>query len=144
MTANDRIALWTYRHVGTMQFFWVCVVVTGSVVFVPSLQWAREWVLLISSAVLQLAFLPLIMVGGRLESELAEKHRKELDEAADSRRQELFDAQEQRAAEDHQHLTAMFDLLRFVACSDPAECRALAEQELRELHPRGADRFAKD
>ena len=63
LTLSDRIALWTVNIVGTMGFFYFCVIL----VTVP-LFWAASMPVIqyISSGYLQLIFLPLIMVGQNL------------------------------------------------------------------------------
>jgi uncharacterized membrane protein len=69
LTKTDKIALFITQRIGTMGFFYACVVlVTLPIIFktmVPTVQY-------ISSGFLQLVFLPLIMVGQNLQGRHAE------------------------------------------------------------------------
>lgn len=69
LTGSDKIALFITRHVGTMTFFYFCLVlVTTPLIFpttLPVVQYA-------SSGYLQLILLPLIMVGQNLQGRHAE------------------------------------------------------------------------
>lgn len=69
LTSSDKIALFITRHVGTMTFFYFCVVLVTTPLLFPT---ALPVVQYISSGYLQLIFLPLIMVGQNLQGRHAE------------------------------------------------------------------------
>lgn len=69
LTGTDKIALFITRHVGTMTFFYLCLVlVTIPLIYNP----AMPIVQYISSGYLQLILLPLILVGQNLQGRHAE------------------------------------------------------------------------
>lgn len=69
LTRTDKIALFITRHVGTMTFFYACLVlVTIPLVYNPALPLIQY----ISSGYLQLILLPLILVGQNLQGRHAE------------------------------------------------------------------------
>jgi uncharacterized membrane protein len=69
LTRSDKIALFITRYIGTMTFFYFCMVlVTIPLFFKPSLPIVQY----ISSGYLQLILLPLIMVGQNLQGRHAE------------------------------------------------------------------------
>lgn len=69
LTGSDKIALFITKHVGTMTFFYICVVLVTTPLIIPT---ALPVVQYISSGYLQLIFLPLIMVGQNLQGRHAE------------------------------------------------------------------------
>ena len=141
MTLNDRIATKASAAAFTMPFFWGCVVLVTVPLVFPA---AMPVVQYISSGYLQLILLPLIGVAAVIA-----------DRAASGERARI----EAERKEDHAHITAMLQevhrgqvLLAVIACEtlDEATVTALCGAEtlrevkdLRDLHPRGADRFGK-
>lgn len=65
LTSLERFALWMTHRVGTMGFFFACVVMVTVPLIVPNTMKVVQYV---SSGYLQLILLPLIMVGQNLES----------------------------------------------------------------------------
>ena len=90
LTMMERAALWLVRHLLSMECFLLFFLVPAAFVFVPGLAWGKEWVLLISSAILQLCFLPLIGVGQSVQARIAEAHRNEIEDAATKRHEEAL------------------------------------------------------
>lgn len=69
LTGTDKLALFITKHIGTMTFFYFCLVlVTIPLFFKPSMPIIQY----ISSGYLQLILLPLIMVGQNLQGRHAE------------------------------------------------------------------------
>lgn len=74
LTKTDRLALFITSHIGTMGFFYCCLILVTAPFFIPTLLPLIQY---ISSGFLQLIFLPLIMVGQNLQgrhSELRAQH----------------------------------------------------------------------
>jgi uncharacterized membrane protein len=69
LSVSDKIALSITRRVGTMEFFYFCIVLAAAPIAIPA---ALPLVQYISSGFLQLVFLPLIMVGQNLQGRHAE------------------------------------------------------------------------
>ena len=66
---SNKIALWGISHVGTMEFFYLCIVLVTLPLIFPSILLVVQY---ISSGYLQLILLPLIMVGQNLQGTHAE------------------------------------------------------------------------
>ncbi len=75
LSLSDKIALWGISHVGTMQFFYICIAMVTLPLIVPKVMPIVQY---ISSGYLQLILLPLIMVGQNLQGKHSEI-RSELD-----------------------------------------------------------------
>lgn len=74
LTKTDKLALVITKHIGTMGFFYICVVLAGTPLIFPATLPVIQY---ISSGFLQLIFLPLIMVGQNLQgrhSEIRAQH----------------------------------------------------------------------
>lgn len=69
LTRTDKIALFITNHVGTMTFFYFCLVLVTVPLFWKA---SMPFIQYISSGYLQLIFLPLIMVGQNLQGRHAE------------------------------------------------------------------------
>jgi uncharacterized membrane protein len=69
LTKTDKLALFITKHIGTMGFFYFCLVLVTTPLLFPV---ALPVVQYISSGFLQLIFLPLIMVGQNLQGRHAE------------------------------------------------------------------------
>jgi uncharacterized membrane protein len=69
LSASDKIALFVTKHLGTMEFFYLCVVLVTIPLIYPTTLPVVQY---ISSGYLQLIFLPLIMVGQNLQGRHAE------------------------------------------------------------------------
>lgn len=69
LSKTDKVALFITRRVGTMTFFYACLVlVTIPLIYVPALPLVQY----ISSGYLQLILLPLILIGQNLQGRHAE------------------------------------------------------------------------
>lgn len=64
LSVSQRIALWGIKHVGTMEFFYFCIVLVTLPLIFPTILPVVQY---ISSGYLQLILLPLIMVGQNLQ-----------------------------------------------------------------------------
>ena len=69
LTAGDKVALFITKRVGTMGFFYACIVLVTIPLIFPTVLPVVQY---ISSGYLQLIFLPLIMVGQNLQGRHAE------------------------------------------------------------------------
>jgi hypothetical protein len=68
-TLSDRIALWIVGKAGTMNFTYACAVMVTLPLVFPQVMAVVQYV---SSAYLQLLFLPIILVAGNLQQKRAE------------------------------------------------------------------------
>lgn len=64
LSLSQRIALWGIKHVGTMEFFYLCIVLVTLPLIFPKIMPVVQYV---SSGYLQLILLPLIMVGQNIQ-----------------------------------------------------------------------------
>lgn len=69
LSGSDKIALFITRHIGTMTFFYFCLVLVTTPLIFPTTLPVVQYV---SSGYLQLILLPLIMVGQNLQGRHAE------------------------------------------------------------------------
>ena len=108
------MAAWVVGHiVGTMGFFWFCLMLSLFPILVPRVMTTVQFV---SSGILQLCLLPLIMVGQNLQGRMAEDAREKNAREAEARRNEIeqasiqrHQAREDRAARHHDELVKRLD-----------------------------------
>lgn len=95
MSTSNRIALWIFTHVGTMEFFYFCIALVTLPLLWPLL---LPYIQYVSSGYLQLILLPLIMIGQNLQSRHSEL-RAENDYWVDKKTEEEIETIKQELAE---------------------------------------------